>query len=341
MVDSLRRLRYTRRMQRVIVGLLFFFCLAATARADGVVALLNASYDPTRAFYRDYNGLFYKHWKDTTGGTAQVRQSHGGSGKQARAVIDGLRADVVTLALAYDIDAIAEKSGRVAKDWRTKFPHDSVPFTSSIVFLVRAGNPKHIADWDDLTRADVTVMTPNPKTSGGARWNYLAAWGYALKKYAGDEKQAENFMRALFARVPVLDAGARGSMTSFGMRGMGDVLIAWESEALLAKKQFRDAGFEIIIPSLSIRAETPVAVVDAVVDAAGTREAAEEYLRYLYSPEAQKLAMKHHLRPITLAPAGEFPAIRQITVEELGGWPALQAKHFAEGGVFDRIYGTK
>lgn len=304
---------------------------------------MNVSYDPTREFYVEINAAFARHWKQRTGQTVSVRQSHGGSGKQARSVIDGLEADVVTLALAYDIDAIAEQSGLIARDWQNRLPHHSAPYTSTIVFLVRRGNPKGIKDWEDLLRPGVSVITPNPKTSGGARWNYLAAWGYALRRYGGDENRAEELVRALFRNVPVLDSGARGSMTTFAQREVGDVLLSWENEALLAVREFGKAGLEIVLPSVSILAEPPVAVVDKVVAAHGTRSVAEAYLEFLYSPEGQDLAGKHFYRPRDEAAArryqDQFPQLTLFTVDEMfGGWAEAQRKHFDDGGVFDRIY---
>ncbi|NDF12268.1 MAG: sulfate ABC transporter substrate-binding protein [Proteobacteria bacterium] len=304
--------------------------------------LLNVSYDPTREFYQAYNELFEKHWKEKTGQEITVRQSHGGSGKQARAVIDGLQADVVTLALAYDIDAIADKAKILPTDWQKKYPHNSAPYTSTIVFLVKKGNPKGIKDWDDLVKADVKVITPNPKTSGGARWNYLAAYGYALKKYGNDEAKAQDFVKKLFANVPILDTGARGATTTFVQRGIGDVLLAWENEAFLAEKELGKGKFEIVVPSLSVLAEPPVAVVDKVASKKGTLDAAREYLNFLYSKEAQKLAGKHFYRPtdpeIAKEFASQFPKSELISIADFGGWKAAQKKHFDDGGVFDQIY---
>ncbi|MCL5942718.1 MAG: sulfate ABC transporter substrate-binding protein [Actinobacteria bacterium] len=310
--------------------------------AGGPVEILNASYDPTREFYQDYNAAFAAYWREKTGQTVTVKQSHGGSGKQARAVIDGLEADVVTLALAYDIDAL-RKQGLVAEGWQERLPYRSSPYTSTIVFLVRKGNPKGITDWDDLVRPDVEVVTPNPKTSGGARWNYLAAWGYALKSSNGDEGAARDFVTRLYRNVPVLDSGARGSTTTFVERGIGDVLLAWENEAYLVLKELGEGGFEIVTPSTSILAEPPVAVVDKVVDARGTRAVAEAYLQYLYSEEGQEIAARHYYRPRLAAVAarhrGEFPDIRLFTVDDVfGGWEKAQQTHFADGGVFDHVY---
>ncbi len=314
---------------------------SAGARADS--ELLNVSYDPTREFYKQFNAAFAAHWKAETGEDVTIDQSHGGSGKQARAVIDGLEADIVTLALAYDIDAIAERSDLIAKDWQKRLPHNSSPYTSTIVFLVRKGNPKGIKDWGDLVKGDVQVVTPNPKTSGGARWNYLAAWAYALKQPGGDEAKAQQFVADLYARVPVLDTGARGSTTTFVQRGIGDVLLAWENEAFLAIEELGKDQVEIVVPSTSILAEPPVAIVDKNVDAKGTRKVAEAYLAYLYSPEGQEIAAKNFYRPTDPAIAAKyesvFPKIPLVTVDEVfGGWQAAQAKHFADGGIFDQIY---
>lgn len=320
-------------------------CLLAPALplAAAEITLLNVSYDPTREFYAEFNALFAKYWKEKTGETVTIRQSHGGSGKQARSVIDGLEADVVTLALAYDIDAIAENSGLLAADWQKRLPYNSAPYTSTIVFLVRKGNPKGIKDWNDLIKPGVSVITPNPKTSGGARWNYLAAWGYALRKNNNDESKARGFVAALFKNVPVLDSGARGSTTTFVQRGIGDVFLSWENEAFLAVKEFGADKFEIVVPSLSIMAEPPVAVVDKVVDKHGTRVEAEAYLNYLYSREGQELAAKHSYRPrdevVANSHESHFPKIPLITIDEVfGGWRQAQKIHFDDGGVFDQIY---
>ncbi|KAA2212523.1 sulfate ABC transporter substrate-binding protein [Teichococcus oryzae] len=307
------------------------------------VQLLNVSYDPTREFYRDFNAAFTTRWKERSGETLRANVSHGGSGRQARSVIDGLPADVVTLALAYDIDAIAER-GLIAPDWQSRLPANSAPYTSTIVFLVRKGNPKNIRDWGDLIRPGVGVITPNPKTSGGARWNYLAGWAWALRQPGGDEKAAEAFLMALFRNVPVLDTGARGSTTSFVQRGQGDVLLAWENEAHLAFAEFGAGQFDIVYPSLSILAEPPVALVDRNVDRRGTRAVAEAYLRALYEPDAQALAARHFYRPrdaAALAAAGSrFPALEMVTIDDaaFGGWKQAQARHFDDGGVFDRLY---
>jgi len=308
------------------------------------ISLLNVSYDPTREFYQEYNDLFSKHWKEQTGDTVTVRQSHGGAGKQARAVIDGLEADVVTLALAYDIDAIAEKTGLFPKEWQARLPHNSSPYTSTIVFLVRKGNPKGIHDWDDLVKPGISIITPNPKTSGGARWNYLAAWGYALRKNGGDEKGAQDFVARLFKNVPILDSGARGATTTFVQRGMGDVLLSWENEAFLAVNELGPDKFEIIVPSVSILAEPPVTLIDNVAAKHGTTDVAKGYLEYLYSPTGQRLAAKHFYRPIfpkqaDPADIARFPQVNLFTIDELfGGWQQAQMIHFADGGTFDQIY---
>ncbi|WP_041783526.1 sulfate ABC transporter substrate-binding protein [Ancylobacter novellus] len=313
--------------------------LAARA-AD--VSLLNVSYDPTRELYQQFNKAFAAQYKAETGKTLEIKASHGGSGKQARSVIDGLQADVVTLALAYDIDAIADR-GFIARDWQKRLPDNSSPYTSTIVFLVRKGNPKGIKDWDDLLKADVKVVTPNPKTSGGARWNYLAAWAYALKTY-GSEAQAKDFVAKLYKNVPVLDTGARGSTVTFTERGVGDVLLAWENEAFLSKKEFGDDKFDIVVPSLSILAEPPVTVVDKVVDKKGTRAVAEAYLDYLYSKEGQKLAAENFYRPRDPEIAKQyekvFPKVNLVTIDDptFGGWRKAQKTHFEDGGVFDQIY---
>jgi sulfate transport system substrate-binding protein len=316
---------------------------ASAAGHAAETSLLNVSYDPTREFYVAYNAAFAAHWKRRTGETVTIQQSHGGAAKQARAVIDGLEADVVTLALAYDIDAIAERTGKLPKDWQSRLPHNSSPYTSTVLFLVRKGNPKAIRDWDDLARPGIVVITPNPKTSGGARWNYLAAWGYALKKGGGDA-EAEALVRAIFDNVAVLDSGARGSTTTFAQRGLGDVLIAWENEALLAVQELGPDKFEIVTPSVSILAEPPVALVDDVAKKHGTLEIAQAYLEYLYSPEGQKLAARHYYRPATPEHADpqdmqRFGSIETFTIEEMfGGWQKAQKTHFSDGGTFDRIY---
>jgi sulfate/thiosulfate-binding protein len=331
-----------RSWRQSLIGLLASLPLLALAGPLVAAELLNVSYDPTREFYQDFNTAFAAKWKAETGEDVTIQQSHGGSGKQARAVIDGLEADVVTLALAYDITAIANK-GLIAKDWQSRFPNNSAPYTSTIVFLVRKGNPKGIKDWSDLTKQGIQVITPNPKTSGGARWNYLAAWGYALRSANNDEAAARNFVANIYRNVPVLDTGARGATVTFVERGIGDVLLAWENEAFLALQQFGPDKFEIIAPSVSILAEPPVAIVDSVVDKKGTRKEAEAYLNYLYSPEGQEIAAKHFYRPRLTEVAAKytdrFPKIPLFTIDEVfGGWDKAQATHFAEGGVFDQIY---
>jgi sulfate/thiosulfate-binding protein len=322
-----------------------FILMVAASLAAGVPAkeinLLNVSYDPTRELYQDINAAFAKQWKEKTGETVTIQQSHGGSGKQARSVIDGLEGDVVTLALAYDIDAIANKSNLVAKDWQKRLPDNSTPYTSTIVFLVRKGNPKGIKDWDDLAKPGVAVVTPNPKSSGGARWNYLAAWGYALKKNNNDQAKAKDFVAKIFRNVPILDTGARGATTTFVQRGIGDVLIAWESEALLTLKDSGDK-FELVTPSISILAEPPVAWVDRVVKRHGTAEVAKAYLEFLYSPEGQEIAAKNFYRPRSEAVAkkyaGKFPKLTLFTIDEVfGGWQKAQKTHFDNDGTFDQI----
>lgn len=310
------------------------------------VELLNVSYDPTRELYQDFNKEFIKYWKKKTGQTVTIQQSHGGSSKQGRAVIDGLEADVVTLALAYDIDMIAEARGLLAKDWQKRLAYNSTPYTSTIVFLVRKGNPKGIKDWDDLIKKDVSVITPNPKTSGGARWNYLAAWAFADKKYNGDEKKIKDFMKKLYKNVKVLDSGARGSTTTFVERGIGDVLIAWENEAFLTVNELGKDKFEIVVPSISILAEPPVAVVDKIVDKKGTRKVAEAYLKYLYTDKGQEIIAKHYYRPrnekILKKYRDRFPKIDLVTIDEkFGGWKKAQEIHFNDGGTFDQIYEPK
>ncbi len=310
------------------------------------ITLLNVSYDPTRELYVDFNKAFAAHWKGKTGDTVTIKQSHGGSGKQARSVIDGLEADVVTLALAYDIDELHAKARLIPSDWQKRLKHNSAPYTSTIVFLVRKGNPKGIRDWDDLVKPGIGVITPNPKTSGGARWNYLAAWGYALKKNGGDEKKAAEFVGKILANVPVLDTGARGSTTTFVERGIGDVLLAWENEALLAIKELGPDKFDIVAPSLSILAEPPVTVVDKVVDKRGTRAVAQAYLEYLYSPQGQDIAGENYYRPIDPTAAAkyakQFPKVNFFTIDEVfGGWTKAQKTHFADGGSFDQIYTRK
>src|SRR5262245_7522769 len=325
-------------MKKILLALLL---VAGSAHAQ--VSLLNVSYDPTRELYQDFNAAFAKHWQQQAGQKVAVKQSHGGSSKQARAVIDGLDADVVTLALAYDIDEIAEKSKLLPADWQKRLPNNSSPYTSTIVFLVRKGNPKGIKDWDDLTKPGVSVITPNPKTSGGARWNYLAAWGYALHRSGNSPQKAKEFVSALYKNVPVLDSGARGSTTTFVERGIGDVFISWENEAFLAIQELGPGKFEIVVPSLSILAEPPVAVVDKVVDKKGTRKVAEAYLQFWYTPEAQEIAAKNFYRPIDPKVLekyqGQFPKVTLFTINDVfGGWQKAQKTHFADGGIFDQIY---
>jgi sulfate/thiosulfate-binding protein len=335
-------------MKTFYLGLSFIIAILALAnplKVDAAeVTLLNVSYDPTRELYVDFNAAFAKYWQAKTGDKVTVKASHGGSGKQARAVVDGLEADVVTLALAYDIDAIQEKAKLIPKDWQKRLPHNSSPYTSTIVFLVRKGNPKHIKDWDDIVKPGISVITPNPKTSGGARWNYLAAWAYALKHNNNDEAKAKEFVSKLYKNAPVLDTGARGSTTTFVERGIGDVLLAWENEAFLAKKELGPDKVDIVVPSLSILAEPPVTVVDKVVDKRKTRAVAEAYLNYLYTEEGQEIAAKNFYRPTLESVArkyeNQFPKINLVKIDEVfGGWQAAQKKHFADGGVFDEIYG--
>jgi sulfate/thiosulfate-binding protein len=328
-------------VKKMIQAVLAAVLIAPTAYAANV-SLLNVSYDPTRELYHDVNQTFAKQWKESAGDNVTIKQSHGGSGKQARAVIDGLDADVVTLGLAYDIDEIAQR-GLLAKDWQKRLPNNSTPYSSTIVFLVRKGNPKGIKDWNDLVKPGIAVITPNPKTSGGARWNHLAAWGYALKQPGGNEATAKEFVGKLYKNVPVLDSGARGATTTFVERGIGDVLIAWENEALLAIKELGPDKVEIVAPSLSILAEPPVAVVDKVVDKRGTRKVAEAYLKYLYTDEGQEIIAKHYYRPTTEKAAkkyaAQFPKVKLFTIDDVaGGWTKAQKTHFSDGGVFDQIY---
>lgn len=320
--------------------------IATSLLASSVFAkdinLLNVSYDPTRELYREFNAAFAKHWMEKTGDNVRVDQSHGGSGAQSRAVIDGLKADVVTLALAGDIDPIASIGKLLPKDWVTKLPENSAPYTSTIVFLVRKGNPKNIKDWDDLAKKGVEVITPNPKTSGGARWNYLAAWAFAEKKQGKDQSAAKEFVRALYKNVPVLDTGARGSTTTFVQRGIGDVLITWENEAFLAVNELGEDELEIIVPSISILAEPSVAVVDENAKAKGTAEVAKAYLQYLYTKEGQNIAAKNYYRPrdpqVAEAYAKIFPKLELVTIDNFGGWEKAQPQHFGDGGIFDQIY---
>jgi len=307
------------------------------------VSLLNVSYDPTRELYQEYNRAFIEHWQAETGDSLNIRASHGGSGKQARAVIDGLQADVVTLALAFDVHALSQYGKLLAENWIDRLPHNSSPYTSTIVFLVRKDNPKNIHDWDDLTRPGIGVITANPKTSGGARWNYLAAWAWARQNFAGDEAKIRDYIGKLFANVPVLDSGARGATTTFVERGVGDVLLAWENEALLALRELGEDRFELVIPSLSILAEPSVALVDKVVDKRGTRKVAQAYLDYLYSEQGQHIAARNYYRPrlpgVAEHYAKVFPPIQMVTIDDaFGGWQKAQAVHFADGGTFDQIY---
>ncbi|HEY3826500.1 MAG TPA: sulfate ABC transporter substrate-binding protein [Bryobacteraceae bacterium] len=323
---------------------LYIPVLAATALvAAGPVKLLNVSYDPTRELYQQVNTAFAKQWKAKTGVDLEIDQSHDGSGKQARAVIDGLPADVVTLGLAYDIDVIAEKADLLPKNWQTRLPNNSAPYTSTIVFLVRKGNPKHIRDWDDLVKPGVAVITPNPKSSGGARWSYLAAWGYALKHNNNDENKAREFVAKLYKNVPVLDSGARGSTTTFAQRGIGDVLLSWENEAYLALNELGKDKVEVVTPSVSILAEPPVSVVDKIAAKHGTTEVAKAYLQFLYSEQGQEIAARNYYRPrlasVAAKYSSQFPKLGLFTIDELfGGWQKAQKKHFDDGGVFDRIY---
>lgn len=330
------------KLHRILASAAGALVLAGSAFAQKV-DLINVSYDPTRELYREYNAAFAKHWKATTGQDVGVNVTHGGSGRQARAVIDGVQADVVTLALAYDVDAIAERAKLFPEDWQKRLPYNSSPYTSTIVFLVRKGNPKGIKDWDDLVKPGVAVITPNPKTSGGARWNYLAAWAYQLKKTGGDQEAAKKFVSDILKNVPVLDTGARGATTTFVQRGIGDVFLSWENEAFLAIKEFGEGAFEIVVPSLSILAEPPVTIVDKNVDKKGTRKVAQAYLEYLYSPEGQEIAGKNFYRPNTPEAkakfAGKFVDVELVTIDDVfGGWQKAQKDHFNDGGIFDQIY---
>ncbi|NLD67618.1 MAG: sulfate ABC transporter substrate-binding protein [Limnobacter sp.] len=334
-------------LARLLAAPLFGLLLGPLAPAQAAdITLLNVSYDPTRELYQDFNAAFTKHWQAKTGDRLTVRQSHGGSGKQARSVIDGLEADVVSLALAYDVDALNQRGRLIPADWQKRLPDNASPYTSTIVFLVRNGNPKNIRDWNDLLRAGVDVITPNPKTSGGARWNYLAAWGYALRQPGGSEQAAEEFVGSLYQNVKVLDSGARGSLTTFTERGIGDVLISWENEAYLATRELGPDKFEIVTPSVSILAEPPVTVVDKVVDKRKTREVATAYLEYLYTPEGQDIAGKHFYRPrdpqVAAKYQSQFSKVELFTIDEVfGGWQKAQSTHFADGGVFDRIFAAR
>ncbi|MBI2980747.1 MAG: sulfate ABC transporter substrate-binding protein [Deltaproteobacteria bacterium] len=332
-------------MAKIILSISALFATIMSLQA-AEITLLNVSYDPTRELYQEVNTAFSKYWKRKTGDNVTIQQSHGGSGKQARSVIDGLPADIVTLGLAYDIDAIADKSGFLPRNWQGRLPHNSTPFTSTIVFLVRKGNPKGIADWGDLVGPGLSVITPNPKTSGGARWNYLAAWGYALKKFGGDEARTKEFVARLYKNVPVLDSGARGATITFVERGIGDVLIAWENEAFLAISELGKEKFQTVVPSLSILAEPPVALIDKVADKKKTRAVAEAYLRYLYSEEGQEIAARHYYRPrlasVAQKYASRFPKLELITIDgAFGGWVKAQKTHFSDGGTFDSIYSGK
>jgi len=329
-----------------IVPIILASLLTSVLFATGPVKLLNVSYDPTRELYQDFNAAFATYWKAKTGVDVEINQSHGGSGAQSRSVIDGLQADVVTLGLAYDIDAIAEKAKILPADWQARLPNNSTPYTSTIVFLVRKGNPKHIKEWSDVVRDGVAVITPNPKTSGGARWSYLAAWGYALRHNNNDDAKARSFVTRLYKNVPVLDSGARGSTTTFAQRGLGDVLLSWENEAHLALKEFGADKFEIVYPSESILAEPPVAVVDKIAAKHGTTEVAKAYLNYLYTDEGQEIAARNFYRPrnekVTAKYATSFPKLTLFTIDQMfGGWQKAQAKHFGDGGVFDQIYQAK
>jgi sulfate/thiosulfate-binding protein len=317
--------------------------LLPIAAGAAEISLLNVSYDPTRELYQEFNDAFAKHWQAKTGDKLTIKQSHGGSGKQARSVIDGLTADVVTLALSYDIDEISSKGRLIPKDWQARLPNNSSPYTSTIVFLVRKGNPKGIKDWNDLTKTGVSVITPNPKTSGGARWNYLAAWAYAKKQNGGDEAKTKEFVSKLFKNVPVLDTGARGSTTTFVERGIGDVLLAWENEAFLAQKELGVGKFEIVVPSLSILAEPPVTVVDKFAKKHGTEAVAKAYLEYLYTEEGQEIAAKNYYRPTLASVANKYeaqvPKVKLVQIDqEFGGWQKAQKTHFSDGGTFDQIY---
>ncbi|TWG97023.1 sulfate transport system substrate-binding protein [Mesorhizobium sp. J18] len=332
--------RYSRLLGMLVAGSVQFGALGV-AFAD--TTLLNVSYDPTRELYKEFNTAFAAKWKEETGETVTIQTSHGGSGKQARAVIDGLEADVVTLALEADINAIVENTGKIPENWRSLLPNNSAPYTSTIVFLVRKDNPKNLKDWGDLVQEGVEVITPNPKTSGGARWNFLAAWAWALDEYGGDEDKALEYVAQLYSQVPVLDTGARGSTTTFVQRGIGDVLLAWENEAFLSLEELGPDQFEIVVPSLSIKAEPPVALVDGNVDAKGTRKAAEAYLEYLYSDVGQQLAAKHFYRPANPEKADpedmkRFPDLKLATIDDFGGWKEAQPRFFGDGGIFDQIY---
>ncbi len=358
--NSTKNMRWATPGRLSLIFMIFVVAILAGAgcgHRDSTVVLLNVSYDPTRELYQEINEVFAKKWFEKTGQRVEIRQSHGGSGKQARAVMEGLEADVVTLALGYDIDSIATRTQLIDRNWQDRLPHRSCPYVSTIVFLVRKGNPKNIRDWDDLTRPDVEVVTPNPKTSGGARWNYLAAWGYALKRSLGDlknardvnspevvkaQREAKEFVRQIFSRVKVMDTGARAATNTFAQRGIGDVLIAWENEALLTVKELGADKFEVVVPSVSVLAEPPVAVVDQVVDRRGTRQVAEAYLQFLFEAEAQRIIARHYYRPtapeVAQEFAGQFPQLELFTIDEVfGGWQTAQKEHFDDGGLFDQI----
>jgi sulfate transport system substrate-binding protein len=342
--DPRRGARSGRRLAAALVAGLGAGLIAGGAFAQST--LLNVSYDPTRELYRAYDAAFAEHWAAEGHAPAEIKSSHGGSGAQARAVIDGLDAQVVTLALASDVDAIATKTGKIPEDWQGKLPHNSAPYTSTIVFLVRAGNPKGIEDWDDLVRDDVEVITPNPKTSGGARWNYLAAWAYADRKFGGNQDQIREFVRELFAHVPVLDSGARGSTTTFVQRGIGDVLLAWENEAFLAQRELGEGQFDIVLPSISILAEPTVALVEGNIHTPEQGEVAKAYLEWLYSPEGQAIALKNYYRAWDASAAdpedaARFPKLDLVSIEDFGGWKKVQPEHFGDGGIFDQIYTQK
>jgi sulfate transport system substrate-binding protein len=333
----------TRRSLLLTAAVAAVFHLSAIVPSVAQQAIVNVSYDPTRELYREFNAVFARHWQETKGETVRIQNTHSGSGQQARAVIDGLEADVVTLALQADIDAIAKATGKIRADWRGTLANNNAPYTSTIVFLVRKGNPKGLNDWGDLVKDGVEVITPNPKSSGGARWNFLAAWAWALKQNGNDEAKAREYVTRLFRHVPVLDPAARGATTTFVQRGIGDVLLAWENEAFLAINELGPDAFDIVVPSLSVLAEPPVAVVDAVVDAKGTREVATAYLEYLYSPEGQNIAAKHYYRPsnregVDPAELERFPDLELVTIDDLGGWEKVQPAFFGDGGIFDQIF---
>ncbi len=335
-----------RLFSHVLTVLLLIIATCCSSNETSNKVMLNVSYDPTREMYQEYNDVFNEYWKEKTGETVEIRQSHGGAAKQARSVIDGLDADVVTLALAYDIGQIAQRTGKFPIKWQSRLPNNSCPYTSAIVFLVRKGNPKNIKDWNDLIRDNISVITPNPKTSGGARWNYLAAWAFADKLYKGHDAEIKNFMKKLFKNVPVLDSGARGSTNTFVQRGIGDVLLAWENEALLAIKKLGQGDFEIVIPSVSIKAEPPVTVIDSNAVRKGNLEIAQEYLKYLYSEKAQEILAKHYFRPsnsvILEKYADRYPELKLIEINSaFGGWEKAQTTHFNDGGIFDQIFLSK